>query len=62
MNHLIPTSYRPLTLPPAGRSQLTRCPSPLFMETLTLHQLPPASFFNFTLQSAPRSASSPNWK
>ena len=40
MNHLIPTSYWPETLPPVGRSQLARCPSPLFKQTLTLQQLP----------------------
>ena len=62
MIHISPTTYRPETFPPTGRSQLARCPSPLFNETLTLQQLPPASFFDFTLHTAPTSASSPNWK
>ena len=62
MIHLIPTAHWPETLLPTGRSQLARCPSPLFNETLTLQQLPPASFLNLTLQTAPRSASSPYWK
>lgn len=62
MIHLTPTAYLPETLPPTGPSQLARCPSPLFIETLTLQQLTPASSFDLTLQTAPRSASSPNWK